>query len=77
MAAGLGKEDSRCLAIGRGSRKQVLDLIERKAAIFQLGWTALGNIVHRGTDVAQWSQSFVAPPDIRELGTLCDNIVVP
>src|ERR1700683_214929 len=42
----LGKEDSRCLAIGRGSRKQVLDLIERKAAVFQLGWTALGNLVH-------------------------------
>src|SRR5712692_7292357 len=65
----LGKEDSSCLAIGRGSRKQVLDLVEWKAAIFQLGWTALGNIVHRGADVAQWSKSFVAPPDIRELGT--------
>src|ERR1035438_963656 len=73
----LRKEDSSSLTIGRRARKQVLDLIERKATIFQLGWTAFGNIVHRRADLAQWSKSLIAPPDIRELGTSRDKVVVP
>src|ERR1035438_9942686 len=63
----LGKEDSSSLAVGRRGRKQVLDLIERKAAIFQLDRTALGNIVHRRADVAQWSKLRITASDAREL----------
>src|ERR1039458_7263873 len=73
----LGKEDSSSLAVGRRSRKQVLDLIERKAAIFQLGRTALGNIVQRRSDVAQRSKLRIIRSDACELLPSRDNLVVP
>src|SRR5579872_6166565 len=73
----LGKEDSSSLAVGRRGRKQVLDLVERKAAMFQLGWTALGNIVHRRATVAQWSKLCIIPSDARELSASRHDIIVP
>src|SRR5947209_5649547 len=73
----LGKEDSSGLTVGRRGGKQVLDLVERKAAMFQLGWTALGNIVHGRADVAQWSKLRIIPSDTCELSPPRHDIVVP
>src|SRR5215831_17617576 len=73
----LGKEDLSSLAIGGGSRKQVLDLVERKAAILQLGRAALGNVVHRRTHLAQGLESLIAAANICQLSAWRDNIVVP
>jgi hypothetical protein len=57
--AGEGKRIRESLAVSRGARKQVLDLIERKAAIFQLGRTAFRNPIQRHTDVTQGREPLV------------------
>src|SRR5260370_18845304 len=73
----LGKEDSSSLAVGGGAREQVLDFVERKTAIFQLGCAALGNFVQRRADVAQGRKFLIILPDVCELRASGDNIVVP
>src|SRR5581483_12257292 len=72
----LGKEDSSSLAAGRGARQQVLDLVEWKAAIFQLGWTAFRDAIHRCADVTEWGKALIISPDVCELSTSGDNIGV-
>ena len=73
----LGKEDSSSLAVGRRAWKKVFDLIKRKAAILQLGRTALGNVVHRRGTVARWSKLHIIPSDARELSASRHDIIVP
>ena len=73
----LGEKNPRSLAVSRGARKQVLDLIERKTAILQLGRTAFRDRIPRRGDIAQGREPLVVSPDVRELSTFCDDIVVP
>jgi hypothetical protein len=64
------------LAVGRRAWKQVLDLVEWEAAIFQLGWAAFGDTVQRCADVAQRGKALIIPPDVRELSAPRGNLVV-
>lgn len=64
------------MAIGGGSRKQVLDLVKRKAAILQLGRTALGNDAHRWAHLTPGLESLIAAANIRQLSASRHNIVV-
>ena len=65
------------MSVSRRARKQILDLIERKAAILQLRRTAFRNRIHRRTGIAQGRESLVIPPDVRQLSTPRNDLVVP
>lgn len=71
------KQDSGCLPVGWGWWEQVLDLIERKAPIFQLGRAAFGNRVPGACVVSQCGKLSILVSDACELGTASHDVVVP
>ena len=64
------------MAVGRGARNQVLDLIKRKAAILQLGRTAFRYRLQRRAGLAQGREPLVIFSEVRELSTSGDDVVI-